>query len=186
MRHGESEANVLRIFSNVRDKYPLTDRGIEQVTSAAKEMASLSLDGIICSPVLRTRQTAEIAADILRLNLEVDDRIRETDLHSLEGKPLREMAAIDRTTFGIETWISHVERMRDCVSRNEGSYLLVSHALPIRALICSYLGIEDENSCKGVEIGYASLSGVLCGTSKVISIGSRFISENFRKRFSSV
>ncbi len=183
MRHGESEANVRRIFSSEREKYPLTDAGKDQVKRAALQLSGLGIEAIVCSPVLRTRQTAEIVAEILGVECNVDERVRETDLQSLDGKPLREMSAFDRKKFGIETWESHVERMMGCVSGHEGTCLIVSHALPIRTLICSYLDIYDEDSCSGIEIGYATFSGVVCNSSKVLSIGSKYISESFRKAF---
>lgn len=183
MRHGESEANVLKIVSSLIDKYPLTEAGRQQVANSANQLKDLDLDGIVYSPVLRTRQTAEIAAEILGLPCEADERIRETDLQHIEGKPVMEMSASERARFRLEPWESHVKRMRSCISSRSGSYLVVSHAMPIRTLICSYMSIADEDSCKGVEIGYASMSGVICGSSGVISVGSQHLSDEFKSRF---
>lgn len=183
MRHGESEANVRAIFSNARDKYPLTERGMDQVRESAEQLSGLGLDGIISSPILRARQTAQIVSEILDLSVETDERLRETDLDNLDEKPLREMASMDRITYGIESWKSQLNRIMECISSMDGSYILVSHALPIRILMCHYLGIEDEDSCKGIEIGYASISAVLCNGNRVISIGSKYISPGFRRKF---
>lgn len=183
MRHGQSEANVRGIFSNAMGKYPLTEKGIQQVKEAASQISDLDFDGIISSPILRTRQTARIVSEMLHLPVEVDERIRETDLDSLDEKPLREMSSVDRRELGIESWESQLDRLLDCVDSRDGSYILVSHALPIRVLICHYLGIVDEDACKGVEVGYASMSAVLCGKDSVLSVGSRYISAEFRKRY---
>ncbi len=183
VRHGESEANVLKIFSNDRTKYPLTETGKAQVREAANQMKGLSFDGILCSPVLRTRQTAEILADALGLDCDVDERIRETEIRGMEGKQIREMSAADRKLLGIESWESHVSRMTECVDSRDGSYIIVSHALPIRTLVCYYAGITDEDSCKGVEIRYASMSAILCNHSDILSFGAIILSPELRKKY---
>lgn len=185
IRHGESEANIKGIFSAVEDKYPLTERGVLQVQHSAKQLTDLDLNGILCSPVLRARQTAEIASKILGIPCTVDRRLRETDLQTLEGKPVRVMTSVDREYYRIETWQSHIDRMLECVRSRQGSYLLVSHALPIRAIMSYYLNIGEEDSSRGIDIGYASLSAVVTNPVRVISVGAGLVSDNFRKLFES-
>jgi len=59
---------------------PLTSEGCERMQRQAKTMAKLDLapDAIVTSPLVRARQTAQIAAQALKCrNIEEDDRLAE-------------------------------------------------------------------------------------------------------------
>ncbi len=78
VRHGHSEKNSLRIYSNATDKYPLTEKGIgqaEEFTAGFNEKVDL----IITSPVLRANQTAEIIQKKTGAKMITDDLIRDYD-----------------------------------------------------------------------------------------------------------
>lgn len=90
MRHGESESNVLGVISARNyDIHPLTDLGKEQALATAKNIKDKGgVDYVFVSPLLRTRQTADIIVKELGLSAEqviVDDRLREQDPGDLEG-----------------------------------------------------------------------------------------------------
>jgi len=59
-RHGESEANVQRIFWNQPEGYGLTDKGRAQAKALADALAGIQFAALYCSPVLRAVQTAQI------------------------------------------------------------------------------------------------------------------------------
>lgn len=103
VRHGEAEHNVKSVCSSFPETvgYPLTEKGREQVAKAAAILAAEEVEVIISSPMLRTRQTAEILAEATQLPVLFDDRLRETDFGIFEGKPF--------ATF--------LEKYRDPVSR---------------------------------------------------------------------
>lgn len=186
MRHGESEANLLRILTSDREKYPLTVQGIEQVENSVSQLLDVNLNGILCSPVLRTRQTAEIASRILGIPVEVEERLRETDVGPYEGKSVDNLFGLDRSSLGIESWSSHVSRMRSAVSSRDGSYLIVSHELPLRTLICSYIGIIDENACYGMKITYASMTAISCETNRLFTLGALHLSDSVKNQFNAL
>ncbi len=78
VRHGESKKNILKIKSSTKDKWPLTEKGRSHAKSIAKKLSSISnFDVIICSPVLRARQTAEIISDYLHLPIVFEELIDE-------------------------------------------------------------------------------------------------------------
>lgn len=86
LRHGESAANASgRISSRIADGAfdpPLTDAGrIAVSANVSGFLADSKIDRmeVISSPFLRARQTAQIAADILRTEYRVDWRLRERD-----------------------------------------------------------------------------------------------------------
>jgi len=86
IRHGESEANVLREISNRGLKHPLTDLGRRQVEALARELRGESVARIYTSPLLRAVQTAEILSERLALPVTVDPALREGDMGILEGR----------------------------------------------------------------------------------------------------
>ena len=55
IRHGESEANILRIVDDdVAAKYHLTDIGKGQINYALTQLKKLKLDKVVSSPTLNT------------------------------------------------------------------------------------------------------------------------------------
>ena len=62
VRHGESEANVLRVISNHSLPHALTGRGRGQAHRLAERVQGSDIVRIYCSAILRARQTAEIVA----------------------------------------------------------------------------------------------------------------------------
>ena len=59
LRHGQSEANVKRIFTGQLDRYGLSPLGRRQAERAADYLADRGIDRIYSSDLLRARQTAE-------------------------------------------------------------------------------------------------------------------------------
>lgn len=86
VRHGKSEANVLREFSNVGTKHPLTDEGRRQMEELGKDLVGTSALRILASPLLRAVESAEILARTLRLPYAVDPRLIEYSVGRHEGR----------------------------------------------------------------------------------------------------
>jgi Fructose-2,6-bisphosphatase len=83
----------------------------------------------------------------------------------------------------MESWFSQVNRMRSIINDYEGNYVVVSHALPIRAVVASFLDLDERESF-GIEIRPASMSAVDIENNKVLSIGTLLLSDRIRKVFS--
>ena len=84
-RHGQSEANVLREFSNADHKHPLTALGVQQAQALAAALAGKGIARIYSSPVLRAVQTAGIVATALGLPVTYTEALREWSVGVLEG-----------------------------------------------------------------------------------------------------
>jgi isoleucyl-tRNA synthetase len=89
MRHGQSESNVKRVVSCIRETDdPLTDEGIAQVKETAATLPAV--DVIVHSGFVRTKQTAELVRDALGLSEDAvveDHRIGEIQIaDGFEGK----------------------------------------------------------------------------------------------------
>ncbi len=89
VRHGESEANVQKVYSNRGKVHPLTSLGVRQANELARRLSedpgAQSLRRIYTSPILRAVQTAEILAQALSLPVEETDALREFDCGVIEG-----------------------------------------------------------------------------------------------------
>lgn len=88
MRHGESETNVRGILSYKKeDEFHLTEKGRAQAKSSIEKLKQ-KFDVIIASPLLRTKETAEIVADSIgfpKENIIYDDRIIEVNTGDFSG-----------------------------------------------------------------------------------------------------
>ena len=83
IRHGESEANVLKILDHDPDsKYHLTQIGRGQVEFTAERISKLKVDLILSSPLLRARETAEILSKKINVPYKVENGITEAGLGS--------------------------------------------------------------------------------------------------------
>ncbi|MDF1498591.1 MAG: class I tRNA ligase family protein [Patescibacteria group bacterium] len=85
LRHGESESNVKNIKAGKLDGYPLTEKGIKQSKDVAEILKKEKIDIIISSPILRTKQTADIIKNLLKIDYIEDERIKEYDFGSWNG-----------------------------------------------------------------------------------------------------
>jgi broad specificity phosphatase PhoE len=88
VRHAESEANVLGIFSNIGWKHPLTDLGRMQAKRLAEFLANEKVTRIFSSPVMRAVQTSEILSERLGIPFTVAAGLREYDVGVFEGLPI--------------------------------------------------------------------------------------------------
>lgn len=91
MRHGEGTHNTSKIASTGLDSTAvLTDEGRKKAKATAEELKSKNIKRIYCSPLLRTKQTAEIVAEVIGIPKEqivFDKRIKEIDAGDFDGKP---------------------------------------------------------------------------------------------------
>lgn len=84
VRHGETQLNRDGRLQGTADA-GLTPKGAVQIEQAAAGLVDTGVMRIICSPLLRSRQSAEILARCLRLPIMIDDRLTERSFGELEG-----------------------------------------------------------------------------------------------------
>jgi ribonuclease H / adenosylcobalamin/alpha-ribazole phosphatase len=179
LRHGQTEHTPERRFSG-RNDLPLSRIGRREAEDAAERLAGLGIDAIVASPLARTRETAEIVADVLGLPVEFDDDLVELDFGDLEGLTLEEAKvkhplAVRR--FGSDVTVAapggesvadvsaRVARAgRRILSRHAGrTVLVVSHVTPIKLMLAAALEVGDEIVHR-VFLDAASLSTVAWGS----------------------
>lgn len=85
-RHGLTEFNAQERVCGATD-IPLTETGLLQAGEMAKQAASFGdIERIIASPMLRAQQTAQAVSEALQIPIETDDRLKEWNYGTYEGK----------------------------------------------------------------------------------------------------
>lgn len=84
-RHGQTDWNVQKKVMGKCDE-PLNEKGKEQAIETRDKLKDIDIDLIICSPLLRARQTAEIINLNRNIPIIYDNRIIERDFGEFEGK----------------------------------------------------------------------------------------------------
>ncbi|BBX87231.1 bifunctional RNase H/acid phosphatase [Mycolicibacterium aubagnense] len=152
LRHGQTELSVHRRYSG-RGNPPLTDVGREQAASAAAYIAGIEgVSAVISSPLQRALDTAKAAADVLGLDVTVDEDLIETDFGAWEGLTFGEAAKRDPELHG--RWLGdtsvappggesfdavthRIRRARNRIIAEHGAttVLVVSHVTPIKTIL---------------------------------------------------
>ena len=83
-RHGQTNWNLEKKVMGRCDE-PLNDKGKSQALETKNKLLDVGIDLIICSPLLRTKQTAEIINGNRNIPVIYDDRIIERDFGEFEG-----------------------------------------------------------------------------------------------------
>jgi len=140
---------------------PLSESGKRQAAALAGELGRLNGAHLLCSPLLRTRETAEIALGAADA-CDIDSDLREIDFGRWEGTGFTEIAAIDPAA--VEHWAALDEdfafpggesigdfskRIGAVAGRiaadPAGTVVAFTHGGVIRFLICRFLGLEDRH-----------------------------------------
>ena len=147
LRHAQSEGNKKGIFQGTID-LPLSAKGMEQAISAGEFLKRFKIDGIVTSPQLRAKQTAEIVSNVLDLPLEVDERLREISYGVLEGKKHKEVKNLElylrwledpvkNPLEGVDDFDDLRRRLESFIKDLKGEDILaVTHGGIVRAFIC--------------------------------------------------
>jgi len=157
MRHGESEYNLLEIFNSRLDskEYPLSEKGRNQVHNAAQKMKqefglkASNIGAVFVSPMLRTRETAEILVKELNIDPKkvfVDAGIIELQMGNLDGTRFSDYPVkniLDHSfahTYGGETDDDCLGRLKPFlkkikVQHIKGAILIITHGTPAELLM---------------------------------------------------
>lgn len=146
-RHGESQANRLREFSNKGLKHPLTPAGRAQAAALADRLQDQQVTHIYSSPLLRALETAIILAGRLGVEYEVVEALREYDVGVLEGRAdpqswqlWKEMA---------EAWLAN-QRLEQRIEGGENYYEIKRRFVPfIEKLVREFGQSQAHLVCVG-------------------------------------
>ena len=86
IRHGQVNYNSRGLVNGINNSV-LNSEGIIQAREASKLVKNLDIDLIICSPIIRAKQTCEYI-NVNNIPVQYDKRIRERDSKSMQYKPV--------------------------------------------------------------------------------------------------
>ena len=177
VRHGESRANVEKVFTGQTD-VPLSGRGMRQAEELKERLLSLRPDAFFSSDLLRAVQTVTPAAEALGLAVRPEKDLREIDGGLWEGKPFGTIARAYPEDYA--RWTENIglarctggESLEEVQARglaavlriaqeNDGkTVVLATHAAMIRALTCAFRGLPLSEMQRIPFVPNASLSTV--------------------------
>jgi broad specificity phosphatase PhoE len=151
VRHGETEWTLSRRHTG-RTDVPLTPAGAEQARALGLELAGLSVERVLSSPMERALTTARVAGFADRL--ETSDALLELDYGQYEGLTTAEIRArrpgwdlFRDGCPGGETVDDVAKRVRpllDALAGVEGNVVLFGHGHCLRVLAATFLGLAPE------------------------------------------
>ncbi|MDN5383020.1 MULTISPECIES: bifunctional RNase H/acid phosphatase [Streptomyces] len=179
LRHGETPLTPQKRFSGSGGTDPsLSGIGREQAERVAAALARRgTIQAVVTSPLARARETAEIVAARLGLDVAVEEGLRETDFGAWEGLTFGEVR--ERYPDDLNAWLASAEAaptgggesfaatarriaaVRDkLIAAHAGrTVLLVTHVTPIKTLVQLALGAPPQSLFR-MELAAASLSAV--------------------------
>jgi probable phosphoglycerate mutase len=111
IRHGETDWNKNQRFQGQTD-VKLNDTGREQAIALKPLMQQLQIESVYASTLSRAYETAELAVQDLKLSIQKDERLRETNIGVAEGMTLAEI--IEKfSEESLLKWRSYDERLLD-------------------------------------------------------------------------
>jgi len=173
IRHGEADSNVEHTISSLpENEHHLTEEGKAQIQSAVKELKKRGVTKIVTSPLVRTRESAELIADELGIHqkdISEEPRFQEWQLGDLNGKQVSELQSVcatydDRFRKGCGTGETLVEMKRrvgealfelERTHKNE-TILIVGHEYTVWLAECVARGatVEQCIDIRGTETDY--------------------------------
>lgn len=96
LRHGEAVSNTKDTMSCWPETFenPLTDNGVAMIEKAARVLQEKKINIIFASDILRTKLTAQIVARELNVEIIFDQRLREIDFGTYNGKSVWELEKV--------------------------------------------------------------------------------------------
>ena len=170
VRHGESTYNAEGRLQGQSDRPVLSERGRRQSAAAAEALTAFPVAAIYSSPLSRARQTAEIIAARLGLEIRTDPRLKEIDVGVFEDRLRSEVAAVypeelARWASGdVEFRIPGGESRRDLARRGAealeaiaaaglGQVVVVAHGGLLVAAMKALLGLLFDGPPTALENG---------------------------------
>ena len=157
-RHGQTEWHAENRYAG-RTDIGLTPTGHEEARSLARRALEEGPALVLCSPLVRSEESARPSAEACGVELKVDERLREVDFGEWEGRTLREIraeypeaaerfegATVEDPFPGGDSLPGAAARalaaLREVSDGHPGEkVLVVAHNTLVRLVLCSILGI---------------------------------------------
>ena len=163
LRHGVTRHTLKKVFSGLGGDDPsLTDLGREQAKRAAARLARRGpIDAIVSSPLLRARETADVVAGELGLDVELEPGFAEMGFGEWDGLAFFDI--MERWPDDMRSWLDSPDiappggesfdtvfkrvdeaRKRLLIDYEGQTVIVVSHVTPIKMMLRLALDTEME------------------------------------------
>ncbi len=169
LRHGESVGNAESRWQGQAD-FPLTEKGRAQAKSLAERWTreKVEFDRIIASPLTRAKETAEIIASALGLEIEFDPLWLERDNGEFSGLTAHEVrqnfthqsftTPYDPVGFDgegdWELFLRAGQALQDLLKREPARYLIVSHGGLLNQVMHAVMGLAPQANNAGTRFRF--------------------------------
>lgn len=160
VRHGQTDWNNEQRYQGHQD-IPLNEFGRQQARVLANTLQNETIEAVYCSDLCRAKETAEIIASPLALEVYPDPRLREMSFGLWEGRTFTEIYRDYPDQF--EEWFRHTSDytvpggesvnlllkrfksfLQDIYGKYTGTVLLVTHGGVMRSFLYSILGQDPR------------------------------------------
>lgn len=184
VRHGEAEHNIKKILISPNEKESdfiphLTKKGKRQIEELSKKLKNKKIDRIICSPLARIIETANILRETIEVPMEVNEDLRDLNPGNLVGQPEKKFYSyLDQSGDIFNTVVPGGESRNQVMARMVGVWkeivkkypgeriLVLSHGDPMWMLKRALEGVSDDDAKK---LAYPK-------TGQVYEIETKFVS----------
>jgi broad specificity phosphatase PhoE len=171
LRHGESVGNAESRWQGQSD-FPLTDTGRAQAHALAErwKKENVKFDFLISSPLLRAKETAEIIASVLDINVEFDPLWLERDNGDFAGLTAHEVRQnfqhppfstpydpVGRDGEGDwELFLRAGQALHSLLKREPARYLIVSHGGLLNQIMHAVMGLAPQANNAGTRFRFGN------------------------------
>lgn len=153
IRHGETDMGKNRVIATVEE--PLNEKGKEQAINVGKELNTLNIDLIYCSPIERAKHTLELLNLKKDIPVIIEDRIKERDVGVYEKVSFDDIDWEIFWGYNSETKYTKLEAMKNVYKRvasfldelkekhKDKNILLVTHGGVSRAIYWYFNGVDN-------------------------------------------
>jgi len=156
IRHGQTDWNLLNKVQGQKD-IELNKTGMMQAEQIIKEFNNYNFDLIICSPLKRAKQTAEIINRDKNIQIIYDDALMERGLGNFEGTQSDyDSDEIYNLKMNLEIndiepakqFYDRVSKLLNCIKQNlkDKKILLITHSGTARAIETYFYGIDESGN----------------------------------------
>lgn len=154
IRHGKTDWNNLRLMQG-RVDIPLNEEGRDDAVKLASSINLSDIDICFCSPLKRTRETAEIIVQN-KLKIIYDDLLIERDFGDYEGCEVNFDLIQKQWDYNLNDKSGNIESIKECLNRAKvfldklkkeypnKTILIISHGSFIKALHFNIIGYDEK------------------------------------------
>lgn len=171
VRHGQTDLNLAKKMQGGGTEKELNETGISQAYNTKKELENVKYNLVICSPMKRAKQTAEIINEGRDIPIITDERIRERKLGDYEGRDVTEEMENNIWDYKLNYNIPNGENLHDFEKRideffddikekyHDKSVLIVAHGGIAKVIKAHLYGMPESqnlaeismNNCEIIE-----------------------------------